>query len=440
MLACRSVLVEDGAGGSGGAAGSVASTTQSAIASSNVASSAASTAQTSTSSGDMCPFDPQPESIPVPDTGPCSGAYNAYYACLPAPVPPETCETTYTNECVLQQYQCGLQWHADAACGPDPSTSECCYIVVGGCPVGRPFIVEGSARIAALEEGDGWARSASIAGSPDVSALDETTRAALAAFWAEEGLYEHASIASFARFVLQLLSVGAPADLVERAQRAQTEELEHARVCFSMASAYAGKSSRPGRLDLSRGLDAAFDPVAIAVAVASEGCIAETVAALQIAAARDVATDECVRRALTVLAEQESEHAMLSWRYLRWALERGDARLREEVAQVFEHPGLHVGLGAMAMPADSELLRAHGCLGIEQRRALASDALAEVVIPSARALFAAMQPLERKDQPMGDEPSPIGRVDQGRGRAGGDGRQRSFGELSSQRPQTPSSS
>jgi hypothetical protein len=53
---------------------------------------------------------------------------------------------------------------------------------------------------------------------PD-STLDPRTRAALARAWAQDGVEEHASIAAFARFTVLLLSVGAPPDFVEAAQR-----------------------------------------------------------------------------------------------------------------------------------------------------------------------------------------------------------------------------
>ena len=95
-----------------------------------------------------------------------------------------------------------------------------------------------------------------------------------------------------------------------------------------VASWYAGTLVGPSAHDVTGALEAGEGPVGGAVAVAREGCITETIAALQVAAARDAATDPAVRAALAVIAAQEMEHALLAWRYLRWALDRGDTALR----------------------------------------------------------------------------------------------------------------
>jgi hypothetical protein len=257
---------------------------------------------------------------------------------------------------------------------------------VGDCAVGRPFLVDGRARLGTLAPREGWADRI----EPDTTGLDGETRAALADFWGREALFEHASVASFARFVMQLLAAGAPADLVRSAQRALAEEIDHATLCFGLSSAYSGTLVGPSSLDITGGLQGL---VSAAVAVAREGCIAETVAALQVAASRDAATDPAVRAALATVAEQEMEHALLAWRYLRWALDRGDAALHAAVAAAFTAPEAHVGIGATTpLPGAREAMRGHGCLPPDERRALAADSLARVVLPAARALLADTRP------------------------------------------------
>src|SRR6185436_5474545 len=91
--------------------------------------------------------------------------------------------------------------------------------------------------------------------APDCSTLSAAERTELARAWSEIGLMEHASVAAFARFTLQLLSVGAPAALVEQSQQALADELLHTRLCFSLASAYAGEALGPGRLPTEHALD-----------------------------------------------------------------------------------------------------------------------------------------------------------------------------------------
>ena len=87
------------------------------------------------------------------------------------------------------------------------------------------------------------------------------------------------------------------------------------------------------------------------------------------------------------------EHALLAWRYLRWALDGGDAALHAAVCEVFAAPEAHVGIGPVAtVPGDPEAMRAHGCLPPDERRSLAAESLARVVMPAARSLLAATAP------------------------------------------------
>jgi hypothetical protein len=226
--------------------------------------------------------------------------------------------------------------------------------------------------------------------APETAALDDETRAALAEFWTEEALTEHASVASFSRFVLQCLSLGAPADIVADAQRACTDEIEHARIGFALASAYAGRPIGPGRLDIRHALDESIDPVDIARSVAAEGCVAELVSAALLSAARDHTGDPIVRAALGKMADDELAHAVLAWRYIRWAFGSGDVKLRRVVMGVFNEMDRHVAFGARTKRAlAEERLRAHGYVAWEERRRVAERVLAGVVRPAAQALLAA---------------------------------------------------
>jgi hypothetical protein len=318
------------------------------------------------------------------------------YACLPSPASGQTCEELYEDGCIITTYSCGLAQRGNAIeCGPIPgSGGTCCYVVSGSCPVGRPFIVEGRARLATAENDPSWARRI----QPDIDALDDATRAALADVWTQDALAEHASVASFSRFVLQCLSLGAPADIVQAAQQACADEVEHARIAFGLATAYAGHPVGPGRLDIRGSLDESLDLAAVACSVASEGCIAETVSATLIAAARDQARDPVLREVLGRIAEQEIAHALLAWRYLRWALAGGSKRVRRDVARVFARMEQHVGFGACTSFAGcQEHMRAHGYVQLEERRRLAAIVLNDVIRPAALALLAADAPGDSAD-------------------------------------------
>ena len=58
--------------------------------------------------------------------------------------------------------------------------------------------------------------------------------------WLQQAEAEHASIASFARHTLQLMSIGASSELISRSQQASIDEIEHAKMCYGFASKFIG--------------------------------------------------------------------------------------------------------------------------------------------------------------------------------------------------------
>jgi hypothetical protein len=71
-----------------------------------------------------------------------------------------------------------------------------------------------------------------------------------------------------------------------------------------------------------------------------EGCVGETLAALEAAEALQHCEDEAARPVLERIAAEEAQHAQLAWRFVAWALEArsgaGAAALREVVAPCAE--------------------------------------------------------------------------------------------------------
>jgi hypothetical protein len=229
----------------------------------------------------------------------------------------------------------------------------------------------------------------------------------LAAEWTRAGQLEHASIAAFARFALELLALGAPADLVADATRAMADETEHARLCFALASAYAGRSVGPSTLDVSGALDGVSLSNAVTSAVI-EGCVGETLAAIEATEAAEHAVDPVIQSALLRIAEDEGRHSALAWRFVRWALGQGDGTLARLVEETFERAALEFqGPASVADApdaADDAALIGSGVLSQRLRSALRSNAFTEVVEPCARALleraaldrrFAPVAPLRR---------------------------------------------
>jgi len=188
---------------------------------------------------------------------------------------------------------------------------QCCYLDPSGIPCGRPFLVGGELRRAPAIETADWIDEP-IDGD---DSLDDRTRRALALAWLDDARLEHASVASFARFTLDLLALGAPADLVADAQRAAADEVRHAQRCFSLATRYHGEALGPGPLAVD-GSIGATTLVDAAVAAVREGCVGETTASLSAAAQLDRASDTKVRVTLTAIAEDEARHAELAWRFV----------------------------------------------------------------------------------------------------------------------------
>ena len=260
------------------------------------------------------------------------------------------------------------------------SQSQCGY---GG--VGRPFLVEGAARLAPFVERADWASSL----APRMGSLTERARAELARRWTDMALMEHASIAANARFALELLSLGAPADLVRCAQEAMADEAVHARDAFALASAYAGRSVGPGPLEVTGALTD-LSPLDIIRRAILEGCIGETVAAVEAAEALAFAEDQAVRAALERAAADEIRHAELVWRFVRWMLDGSPPELREPVVASMASTVEAVRSATIVEPehgASHGELRAHGILDSGARAEIRRRVLAEVVMPCVDALL-----------------------------------------------------
>ncbi len=209
------------------------------------------------------------------------------------------------------------------------------YRTCDGLVCGRPFLVGGAARLAQAQPTSAWSESGHW--TPNVGALATAERQALAEHWTRMGRMEHASIAAFARFALQLLSLGAPPELIEDSTRALADETAHAKLCFELASAYAGQAIGPGPLDVAGSLDVTMlgDIVDLVVL---EGCFGETNAALEALESARTADDPVIAAAYGRIAQDEQRHAELAFRFVRWALERDPLLVRDRLRAVLICP------------------------------------------------------------------------------------------------------
>jgi len=253
----------------------------------------------------------------------------------------------------------------------DPATD-----VGRSCSVARAFLVRGHVRLAESAKRSDWMTSTGP--TPDALALSARVRGGLAVHWARIGLMEHASIAAFARFVMHLLAAGAPPDLVRASQEAMGDETEHTRLAFALASTFEGRPLGPGPLSINGALDG-FNVDEFVATLLREGCIGETMAAIEAHEALQGATDPAVRSVLSTLARDELRHAELAWRTLSWLLasERLDReRLRVQAARV-----LSEAPSAPCAVAAEEDLTSFGIVGAMRRFELRRLAITRVVEP-----------------------------------------------------------
>jgi hypothetical protein len=306
------------------------------------------------------------------------------------------------NDACAAQSDCPEYQYCVRGAYPDPLTSEApSYCSPPQCVIGRPFLVAGDERLAASMARSDWytangvepvmiARTSGSAASPGL-------REVIGAGWLEQALMEHASVAAFARFSLQLLALGAPAELCSQAGQAMRDEIEHARACFELARRHCDDDVGPGPLDMTNALDAT-DLETIMLGTIAEGCIGETVAAIEAAEALEHCTDEAARAVLARIAQDETRHAELAWRFVAWALEVGPASLRERARSAFAEAARACGASAPPSSRDLELAR-HGLIAPSLRVELRRRVLYDVIEPCAQALLDGRQPLSEAQPP-----------------------------------------
>lgn len=183
------------------------------------------------------------------------------------------------------------------------------------CVVGRPFLVDGVACTAPTVGRPDWLTTLELPGE-----LPPELAVAVATHWAEIAALEHASVASFARFTLDLMALGAPPDLLAGAQRAALDEVRHARIAWTLAARWSDRELGPGSLSFA-GLSPTHDLAGVVVALVKEGCVGETLGAAEARALAERSGHPTLAPLLAAISEDEAGHAALAWRTLRWLVD-----------------------------------------------------------------------------------------------------------------------
>ena len=244
---------------------------------------------------------------------------------------------------------------------------------------GRPFVVDGAVRHSRMAPGEGWSHAQAI----PLDNLGPEEREVLHAHWARIAQGEHASIASFSRFTLELLHLGATENLLMQCAEALRDEVRHARIALSMAATYAGQPVAPSPLDIRDSLNTSREAAHILRSTIQGGCINETLAIAQIKAAASRTRIPAIQELLRDIAEDESRHAALAWQSARWMIEERPS-LRAVAEQTFEEHRL-------TAPSQREDVRpnleAHGYLTPHQAYAAVRHAMTSVVTPCMETLL-----------------------------------------------------
>ncbi len=314
------------------------------------------------------------------------------YACTS---PEDSCR--FTSDC------------AEGYCAFEPDDGNARRCEVAECVIGRPFLVRGQDRLAVVVDRDDWVLGEWANSMPRGLDNDTHARRLAADAWARIGLMEHASIAAFARFAMQLVALGAPSSLLEATTSAMADETQHARLAFALATALGGSVVGPGCLDVAGSLDQ-MDLRAIVLNTVLEGCIGETVAALEARLALGETRSPQIREVLQTIERDEKRHAELAWRFVDWALRR-DPSLGAEVSQLLqeERRSAHATWEAVRGSSNAEAgaLARFGIVGDVERKQLRKDVLDSVVAPCLAAMVARSTSAQAQKQKDSQELTPI---------------------------------
>lgn len=208
-------------------------------------------------------------------------------------------------------------------------------------------------------------------------------KAYLANRWGEAALAEHASVAAFSRFVLQLMGLGAPPRMLQQALDAAKDEVGHAQACFAIAGRFMGEPVGPGPLLLAPTLWRTEQPLKVMQDAIFEGCVAETVAAYSARAALEATADQPIRAVLCGIVEDEFRHSDFSWTFVAWMLDRYPAMV--EPARAFFARALESLPPSVA--AHPHFVAGYGLLDGSELHRSEQDAVTELVLPRYRKLF-----------------------------------------------------
>jgi len=238
---------------------------------------------------------------------------------------------TYSNPCMLEVAKCKTNRYLYEAYKGECKCTGCSNkpSPIGERPFptyvdGRPFTVDGRSRTTTSQTTNIGCTSDAVSWKIENNVLlivNSTYNHDVGIEWIQQAEAEHASVASFARHTLQLMSIGAPPELLTASQEASMDEIRHAKMCYGIAGVFLDSDVSPGPLDV----DGSLKNIGIKDIIRSviqDGCIGETLSAIEAHFRAYHAKDDAVKSTLTRIAADETRHAQLAWDTVVWITEK----------------------------------------------------------------------------------------------------------------------
>jgi hypothetical protein len=306
-------------------------------------------------------------------------------------------------------------WNTERERRSTKKSTLCCYHWFNYC-AGRPLGLDlaASQRFDEVDSGEvpppsgqrhpGWIAQGKISGEPcERRSLGNDERAALIEHILADADDEHASIAAFARAIVELLAVGAPAELIVRHQQALADEIGHAQALYSQAARLG--ATRSGPREVPAPMPRAGGLAALIRHTFLEACVGETIAALRAKRQARAAADPEYRSMWERISVEESDHAALGWQTVVWGLaeakRRGilgvDDELRElalrvgeEIAESAQTSLSKVGAGELSPRTLAPILNGvcgeFGLLRADEIFRCVDEAFTEIIAPTVAAI------------------------------------------------------
>ena len=142
--------------------------------------------------------------------------------------------------------------------------------------------------------------------------------------WTKRALSEHASIGTFAKFTLQLMSIGAPIWILKLSNKASLDEIKHTQLSFDIVNMYNNNNN--GQMCItydqfpvhSLNIDNDWNEILRDTAIG--GCIGETISVFEMATENKY--NNVIDDIVYEIAQDEIRHAALAWITVKWIIDK----------------------------------------------------------------------------------------------------------------------